>query len=789
MWMSDEHDRIAIIGAGASGITACQVLQSRGIPFDCFEKGSGVGGLWRYENDSGMSSAYDCLHINTSREAMSYRAYPMPEDYPDYPHHTRVLSYLEDYVEHFGLRDSIRFRTAVERVECVDGEWRVRWREADGEPRTARYAAVLVASGHHWDPRWPDPELPGAFAGRELHSHDYRTAEEFAGANVLVVGIGDSAMDIASDLSRVANSTYITARRGAWIVPRYLGSAPLDQVGRRLQSRLPIAREVATGPLFALARSFFAWRVGLIQGRPQDHGLPQPDHKLGRGEVTVSSEILTRIGQGRVQPKPWIAHREGRRVHFEDGSVEKVDTIVYCTGYNLSFPFLGSRIVAPDPQGMALYRRVVDPAWPGLYFIGLVNVLGPVNPLSEMQSEWVADLLEARIGLPPRVSMRKAIAKEDRRRRRRYGSSPKYAFHVDQVPYLHVLQRERRRRANRSRARALSVLPRRSGRVNEMQGIECRELRKAYGEIQALDGVSFEVGAGKILALLGANGSGKTTTIRTLTTLSAADSGSARVAGNDVAREAQQVRDAIGLTAQETVIDGFLTGGEYLDLIGRLRHIPRPRRRQEAAALLSEFELEDRAHTRVSGYSGGMRRRLDIATSLIGRPEVVFLDEPSSGLDPHSRERMWEAIRSRAQAGTTVLLTTQYMEEADALADSVVVLAKGRVIKRGTPDALKDDIGGRVVELTLAEPVLRDNALAILAGSDAPPLPGGTPEMVGFALLKSSPPLLTILQSLDMEGVEVSDVIVRRPTLDEAFLQLTRKVDGLNGQLSTNGAR
>jgi ABC-2 type transport system ATP-binding protein len=192
-----------------------------------------------------------------------------------------------------------------------------------------------------------------------------------------------------------------------------------------------------------------------------------------------------------------------------------------------------------------------------------------------------------------------------------------------------------------------------------MQAIECHELRKSYGEVHALDGVSFEVQGGQILALLGANGSGKTTTVRALTTLTAPDSGLARVAGRDVVREAEHVREAVGLTAQETVLDAFLTGAECLDLAARLRHMPRARRKQETAELLEEFELQDRARARVGTYSGGMRRRLDIATSLVGGPTVLFLDEPSSGLDPHSRERMWEAIRRRARDGTTVLLTTQ----------------------------------------------------------------------------------------------------------------------------------
>ena len=306
-----------------------------------------------------------------------------------------------------------------------------------------------------------------------------------------------------------------------------------------------------------------------------------------------------------------------------------------------------------------------------------------------------------------------------------------------------------------------------------MQGIECEELRKAYDEVEALGGVSFAVEPGEVLALLGPNGSGKTTAVRILTTLTIPDSGTARVASRDIVREAERVRRVIGLTAQATVLDGFLTGREYLEIVARLRHIPRRQRRRETTGLLDEFELDEFARSPISGYSGGMRRRLDLAASMLGRPLVLFLDEPSTGLDPHSRERMWEAIRRRAHAGAAVLLTTQYMEEADALAHSVVVLTRGRVIARGTPDTLKNTIGGSVLELTLADHFQREEALACLVGA-GDPAPADRAEVLSFVLSQSSPPLLEILQRLDAYAIEVSDVIVRRPTLDEAFLHLIR---------------
>ncbi len=437
--------RVAIIGAGPSGLAACQVLAQRRIPFDCFEKGSDVGGLWRYENDNTLASAYASLHMNTSREIASYASCPMPAHYPDFPHHTQVLAYLEDYVEHFGLRQEIRFRTEVSAVEPVDDVWEVHWRDADGTEGSERYAAVLVASGHHWQPRRIDLGLPGAFSGEQVHSHSYRTPEGFADKNVLVVGIGDSAMDIACETSRVSRMTFLTARRGAWIVPKYLGRSSLSEVAIKRQSRLPIAGEVASGALFDIGRSVFARRIAGIQGRPEDFGLPKPDHGFGAGILTASSEIFTRVGLGRVTPKPWISRMDGERVHFKDGSVERIDAIVCCTGYEISLPFLAPEVFDPAGGRVPLYRRVAHPERPGLYFIGLIDVAGPLNPLSELQAEWIADLLQGELELPSRGQMQKAIVQEERRRQKRFGASGVHPIYVDFVPYLQTLQRERRR--------------------------------------------------------------------------------------------------------------------------------------------------------------------------------------------------------------------------------------------------------------------------------------------------------------------------------------------------------
>jgi dimethylaniline monooxygenase (N-oxide forming) len=426
-------EKVCVIGAGSSGIASCQVLQARGIPFDCFEKGSGVGGNWRYENDNGMSSAYQSLFINTSRNLMEYESYPMPRNYPDYPHHTQIAAYFDDYVDHFGFRDRIRFNTEVTKVEPADGgAWDV---TLEGGERD-RYAAVFVANGHHWDPRWPEPPFPGEFAGEEMHAHHYRAPDGLEGKNVLVLGIGNSAMDIASETSRVSNMTYLAARRGAWVLPKYVGSTPTDELGNEFMTRLP----------FAVLRTMYHRRVIKQQGMPQDYGLPEPDHKLGEAHPTISSEILTRIGHGRVTPKPNIERLEGERVRFTDGSVEDVDAIVYCTGYKISFPFLSEDVIDPADNVVPLYRRVVHPDRPGLYFIGLVQPLGAIMPIAEAQSEWIADVLEGVAELPSPEQMKKVIEREDRRMRKRYVASKRHTIQVDFYPYMRTVQRERKRR-------------------------------------------------------------------------------------------------------------------------------------------------------------------------------------------------------------------------------------------------------------------------------------------------------------------------------------------------------
>jgi dimethylaniline monooxygenase (N-oxide forming) len=439
---SGQADKVCIIGAGSSGIAACQVLHARGIPYDCFEAGSQVGGNWRYLNDNQMSSAYRSLHINTSRKVMEYAAFPMPDDLPDYPNHAQIAAYFDSYVDHFGLRTTITFRTEVTRVEPADPGWLVTTRHRDtGEVATTRYRAVLVANGHHWDPRHPEPAFPGTFSGEQTHSHDYKVPDPYAGRRVLVVGIGNSATDIAVETSRVSERTFLAMRRGAHVIPKYIFGQPFDRL-----AKTPLAR----APLW-IQRLTLRVLLRVAQGRMTDYGLPNPDHKVLSAHPTISSDLLNRLGHGDITVKPNVERLDGDRVWFVDGTVEQIDAIIYCTGYKISFPFLDPEIVAARDNRIALFHRVVDPNHGGLYFIGLVQPLGAIMPLAEAQSAWVADLIEGRAGLPTVDETRWEISRYTQRTARRYLASKRHTIEVDFLAYLREIERERRRGARRVR--------------------------------------------------------------------------------------------------------------------------------------------------------------------------------------------------------------------------------------------------------------------------------------------------------------------------------------------------
>jgi thioredoxin reductase len=425
--------RACIIGAGSSGIAAAKALHEADIPFDCIEASDRIGGNWVFENKNGMSSAYEGLYINTSRDRMQYSDFPMSKTYPDFPHHTQIAKYFEDYVDHFGFRSKIQFSTLVEHAEeTADGSWRVRVAAASGR-ETRNYDWLLVANGHHWDPLLPDPPFPGSFDGKEMHAHHYKSKRELAGKNVVVVGMGNSAMDIAVESSEVADRTFLSARRGAYVVPKFMFGKPLDQI--ITSARLPwsVRRRIAEG------------LHKLVVGDMERYGLPKPDHRLLDAHPTISGRILDRLLHGAITPKPNIERLEGDSVRFTDGSVEKADLIVYCTGYKVTFPFFDPSFLEAKDNDLPLFMRVFHPAHPRLAFVGLLQPLGAIMPLAEAQGKWIARKIRHTYELPPLPEMNRRIEEDRRAMFARYVKSKRHTMQVDFDDYMLELERELRR--------------------------------------------------------------------------------------------------------------------------------------------------------------------------------------------------------------------------------------------------------------------------------------------------------------------------------------------------------
>lgn len=423
---------ICIIGAGSSGMAAAKALAARGVAFEGFEIGSDIGGMWRYENDNGLSSAYRSLHIDTSRGNLGYPDHPIPATYPDFLSHDEVLEWLESYAQRFDLKRHFRFNCRVEQIAPEpDGAWRVQL--SSGEVR--RFRAVVVANGHLWDPRMAS--FPGCFDGEQLHAHHYRTAAPFAGRNVLVVGIGNSAVDIAVDVCKSARRTFLSTRRSAWVMPKYIMGIPIDRWSGFFARKLHLPTPVS--------RTLVRWLAVLAVGDQRRFGVPRPQHAIWREHATLSQELLPYCGHGWIRMKPNVRELQGAQVAFDDGSVEPVDAIILATGYRTRFPFLDTALFQVTEDVPALYRRMAPPQLPGLFFLGLVQPVGPTIPLVEVQARWLAALLGGDMRLPPAPDMAREIDRHAQGVRRRYVGTARYALEVDARAYARQLQHDMRR--------------------------------------------------------------------------------------------------------------------------------------------------------------------------------------------------------------------------------------------------------------------------------------------------------------------------------------------------------
>ncbi|MDX5310425.1 MAG: NAD(P)-binding domain-containing protein [Rhodococcus sp. (in: high G+C Gram-positive bacteria)] len=419
----------AVIGAGISGLTAGKMLGDYGVPYTCFESSDRIGGNWAFGNPNGHSSAYRSLHIDTSKHQLSFKDFPMPESFPDFPHHTQIKQYLDGYAAAFDLESRIEFRNGVVHARRGDdGRW-----ELDTEDGRTRYFDYLVvANGHHWDPRIPD--FPGEFTGTSLHSHHYidpRTPIDFSDKRILVVGIGNSAADIAVELSSKAlgNEVTLSTRSSAWIVPKYIAGRPADKY-YRTSPHLPLSWQ----------RKLAQLGQPLLAGRPERYGLPTPNHKFFEAHPTQSVELPLRLGSGDVVAKPDIRLLDGATVHFADGTSSDFDVVVYATGYNITFPFFDEDFIAAPSNHIRLYKRIFAPGIDNLAFVGFAQATPTLFPFVECQARLVAAHVIGRYRPPPPDEMERVIDADQRKYTGHMLDRPRHTQQVDYFLYEHDLR-------------------------------------------------------------------------------------------------------------------------------------------------------------------------------------------------------------------------------------------------------------------------------------------------------------------------------------------------------------
>jgi len=420
---------VAVIGAGISGLTMSKMLEDYGLEYATFESSDRVGGNWAFGNPNGHSSAYRSLHIDTSKHQLSFKDFPMPAEYPDFPHHTQIKDYLDGYADAFDIRRRIEFENGVVHAEQhPDGGWLL----VTERTGVRRFDVLLVANGHHWDPRFADK--PGEFTGLTMHSHAYidpRTPYDLTGKRILIIGLGNSAADIAVELSSktLDNEVVISTRSSAWIVPKYFAGTPADKY-YKTSPHIP----------FAWQRKFAQVMQPLTAGRPTDYGLPEPNHKFFEAHPTQSVELPLRLGSGDLRAKGDIERWDGPTVHFADGTAEDFDVVIHATGYNITFPFFDPDFLSAPENHIRLYKRIFKPGMDDVAFIGFAQATPTLFPFVECQTRLVAAWLVGRYAPPPVAEMERVIDEDQQKYTAHMVQRPRHTQQLDYFLYEHDLR-------------------------------------------------------------------------------------------------------------------------------------------------------------------------------------------------------------------------------------------------------------------------------------------------------------------------------------------------------------
>ena len=429
--MNVQGKRVCVIGAGPSGLAVAKNCVAAGLDVVVFEKNDKVGGNWVFNAKTGHSSVYENTHIISSKTWSEYEDFPMPDDYPDYPHHRQLQAYFESYAHHFGVYERIRFNHTVKHVtrDPASGLWSVE--VEDGlEPRVETFDVLMVANGHHWNPKYP--EYPGEFTGRFMHSHDFKGVDEtWRDKRVLVIGGGNSACDVAVEAARIAGTVSLSMRSPQWFVPKFIFGVPSDVFAARTPGWVP--RKIKQRVLTKL--------LTLLQGSYASYGLPVNTEPALSHHPTLNSDLLDFIRHGRIAPRPAIAKWYGREVEFADGRRESYDIVCACTGFWTSFPFFDRAFIDyQHAEKIPLYRKMMHPQYRNLYFIGLFQPVGCIWPMADYQAKLACLEILGKYRRPKNLPA--AIRHEIAHPHFAFSGGQRHAIEVDYHGFRHDLARE-----------------------------------------------------------------------------------------------------------------------------------------------------------------------------------------------------------------------------------------------------------------------------------------------------------------------------------------------------------